>query len=158
VIAGIINERFPYGNAVIVETALDLLPAEQLSTIEIPTPAPIQPEHPSLTCPEVLDITSSIAESRSIYLMYAHLKEPVRFTIGDAVICGTTLGAIGNSGNSINPHVHFELRVGPSNMRFESMAHYTGSASPEEMANYCLWRVSNAFQLLDPMELYDQTK
>jgi len=33
------------------------------------------------------------------------------------------------------------------------MAHYTGSATLDELANYCLWRVSETFQLLDPMRL-----
>jgi hypothetical protein len=33
------------------------------------------------------------------------------------------------------------------------MAHYDASASLEEMANYCLWRVSGHFSLFDPMDL-----
>jgi murein DD-endopeptidase MepM/ murein hydrolase activator NlpD len=75
--------------------------------------------------------------------------------VGEAVTCGQTLNAIGNSGNSLNPHIHLELRVGPADTSFEGMAHYTGSASPQEMHNYCLWRVSETFQLLDPMMLFE---
>ena len=33
------------------------------------------------------------------------------------------------------------------------MAHYDTSATQEEMRNYCLWRLSGAFQPFDPMLL-----
>jgi hypothetical protein len=33
------------------------------------------------------------------------------------------------------------------------MAHYIGNATPEEMRSYCQWRVSGAFQLVDPLPL-----
>ena len=158
VIAGVINDRFPYGNAVLVETPLERLPAGWRSAIGFPTPVPVQSGHPSLTCPDPVGTFDRNDDSRSIYLMYAHLQEPVDFSINDSVTCGMALGAIGNSGNSLNPHVHLEIRVGPSNMEFNSMAHYTGSASAEEMANYCLWRVSGAFQLLDPLVLFSLDK
>jgi murein DD-endopeptidase MepM/ murein hydrolase activator NlpD len=154
VVAGVINNRFPYGNAILVETPLDRLPVEWLVAIQIPTPAPIRDGHPSLTCPETALTLESMSGTRSIYLIYAHLQKTPTLQIGDSITCGTPIGAIGNSGNSLNPHVHLEMRVGPSNVRFDSIAHYTGSATPDELANYCLWRVSEAFQLLDPMRLF----
>ncbi len=153
-VAGVLNDRFPYGNAVLVETPLEQLPDEWLKSLQIPTPAPYQAGHPSLTCPESGFQPESISGSRSLYLIYAHFKEPAQLKPGDFVTCGTALGVIGNSGNSLNPHVHLESRVGPANVRFDSMAHYTGSASLDELANYCLWRVSEAFQLIDPMRLF----
>jgi len=158
VVAGVINNRFPYGNAILVETSLDQFPSEWLKTMQLPTPAPIQNGHPALTCPESTLLPESISGTRSIYLVYAHLQEASTLQTGDSITCGTPIGAIGNSGNSLNPHVHLEMRVGPSNVRFDSMAHYTGSATTEELANYCLWRVSEAFQLLDPMRLFSFEK
>ena len=153
VVAGVINDRFPYGNAVLVETHLEYLPAQWSFALQIPTPAQLQIGQSSLTCPETDLKPVSVSGPRSIYLIYAHLQNVVSLKPGDVVTCGMPIGAIGNSGNSINPHLHLEMRVGPSGIRFESMAHYTGSASLPEMANYCLWRVSEAFQLLDPMRL-----
>ncbi len=154
IVAGVIEDRFPYGNAILVETPLELLPDGWNAVIQIPTPAPHREGHTSLTCPEGENPHHWDESRRSLYLIYAHLKEPPAFQVGETVICGQVLNAIGNSGNSLNPHLHLELRVGPADASFESMAHYTGSASPQEMHNYCLWRVSEAFQLLDPMQLF----
>ncbi len=155
-VASTINDRFPYGYAILVETPLDQIPIGWLEALQIPTPAPTRESHPSLTCPEGENPPGWDESRRSLYLMYAHLKEPFTLQSGDQVTCGQVLNAIGNSGNSLNPHLHLELRVGPTGADFESMAHYTGSASPQEMHNYCLWRVSETFQLIDPMLLFSQ--
>jgi murein DD-endopeptidase MepM/ murein hydrolase activator NlpD len=154
VVAGAIADRFPYGNALIVETRLALLPTELVGGLQLPTPAPTRQGHPSLTCPESENPAVWDETQRSLYLIYAHLKEPPLFQAGEAILCGQELNAIGSSGNSLNPHLHLELRVGPSGARFDSMAHYTASASLQEMYNYCLWRVSETFQLMDPMQLF----
>jgi murein DD-endopeptidase MepM/ murein hydrolase activator NlpD len=90
---------------------------------------------------------------RSLYVLYAHLQEPPSLKLSDAINCGRELGAIGDSGNALNPHLHVEVRIGPTGAKFPGMAHYDTSATSEEMANYCLWRVSGLFQLLDPMPL-----
>ena len=153
-VAGVIIDRFPYGNAIIVEAPLELLPAELGDALQLPTPAPRRQGHPSLTCPENKNPTDWDESHRSLYLIYAHLKEPSLLQVGEAVSCGQALNTIGNSGNSLNPHLHLELRVGPSGASFDSMAHYTGSASIQELHNYCLWRVSETFQLMDPMQLF----
>ena len=155
-VASIVNDRFPYGNAVLIETPLDQVPPEWLESLQIPTPAPTRESHPSLTCPESESPPTWDFAQRSLYLMYAHLKEPFNLQAGDQVTCGQALNAIGNSGNSLNPHLHLEVRVGPAGAVFESIAHYTGSASPQEMRNYCIWRVSETFQLIDPMLLFSQ--
>lgn len=158
-VAGVVEDRFPYGNAIVVETPLEGLSPDWIPILQIPTPAPYQKGHPSLTCPEGEHHLNMDESHRSLYLIYAHLNEPPVFEIGETVKCGQVLNAIGNSGNSLNPHLHLELRVGPAGASFESMAHYTGSANPQEMYNYCLWRVSETFQLLDPMRLFEtQTK
>jgi murein DD-endopeptidase MepM/ murein hydrolase activator NlpD len=153
-VAGVIEERFPYGNAIMIETPLERIPAAWLRAIQIPTPAPTQEGHASLTCPQVANPPDWDGSKRSFYLIYAHLQEPPVFQIGDTITCGQQLNAIGNSGNSLNPHLHLELRVGPAGASFDSMAHYIGNASPQEMYNYCRWRVSETFQLLDPMQLF----
>jgi murein DD-endopeptidase MepM/ murein hydrolase activator NlpD len=152
-VAAVIQDRFPYGYAILVETPLEQVPPGWLVNLQIPTPAPTQESHLSLTCPKSENPPNWDFDHRSLYLMYAHLKEPFNLQVGDQVTCGQKLNAIGNSGNSLNPHLHIEVRVGPAGAIFEGIAHYTGSASPEEMHNYCLWRVSDTFQLLDPMLL-----
>ncbi|MFJ8232769.1 M23 family metallopeptidase [Streptomyces sp. NPDC094448] len=48
------------------------------------------------------------------YALYAHVKRG-SLTVGDGdrVRAGQTIGACGNSGNSTEPHVHFQLMDGP---------------------------------------------
>jgi murein DD-endopeptidase MepM/ murein hydrolase activator NlpD len=60
---------------------------------------------------------------------------------------------VGTSGNSVNPHLHLETRLGPAGFTFASLAHYDTSATQDEMRQYCLWRLSGAFQPFDPMLL-----
>ena len=57
------------------------------------------------------------------------------------------------SGNALNPHLHIEARIGPSDASFSSLAHYDASATIEEMQNYCLWRISGLFRVLDPLQV-----
>jgi murein DD-endopeptidase MepM/ murein hydrolase activator NlpD len=154
-VAAVIRDRFPYGNAVLVETPLEQAPSRWLESNPIPTVAPTLEVIPALTCPDIQVETEWNPNQRSIYLMYAHLRESPDLQIGDEIICGQTLGEFGNSGNSLNPHLHLEVRVGPAGARFESMAHYDASASAEEMYNYCLWRVNGLFQLIDPASLFE---
>lgn len=155
-VAGVIADRFPYGNAVMIETALDTLPLEWLDRLHAPAPAPTLGPHPSLTCPQVeKPVTWDEAGSRSLYLLYAHMLEPAEMALDEDVVCGQALGQIGQSGNALNPHLHIEARVGPSGARFTSMAHYSGGVTPEEMANYCIWRVSGVFQLVDPTRVLE---
>jgi len=150
-VAGVIADRFPYGNALIIETSLELLPSRWWVTLALPTPAPTLTTIPALTCifPEPMPEWS--AESRSLYLLYAHMQTPPAFQPGEGVTCAGPLGEVGDTGNAINPHLHLETRIGPSGVRFSSMAHYDPSASIEEMFNYCTWRVSGLFQLVDPL-------
>jgi murein DD-endopeptidase MepM/ murein hydrolase activator NlpD len=81
------------------------------------------------------------------------METPPDLQQGDRVECGQSVGAIGSSGNALNPHLHLEARLGPAAARLASFAHYDSSASPEEMANYCAWRVSGLFQVVDPLRL-----
>ena len=90
---------------------------------------------------------------RSLYILYAHLENEIELQPGDWVTCGQAIGTVGSSGNALNPHLHFETRVGPAAMRFSSMAHYDNSATLEEMSSYCLWRISGLFQMIDPLQV-----
>lgn len=153
VVAAVIDNRQPYGNAIIVETQLARIDPGRLSALPVQAYDPNRPLQPpnSLTCP-AYDFTPS-GESLSLYLLYAHMRQPADFKAGSRVTCGEQIGQVGTTGNSVNAHLHFETRIGPSGMRFTSMAHYDTSATQEEMRNYCLWRLSGAFMAFDPMDL-----
>jgi murein DD-endopeptidase MepM/ murein hydrolase activator NlpD len=84
-VASIIDDRFPYGYAIIVETPLNQVLPEWTANLQIPTLAPTQGSHPSLTCPELENSPNWDFSSRSIYLMYAHLKEPFALQTGDQI-------------------------------------------------------------------------
>ena len=147
-VAAAIDDRFPYGNALIIGTLKSDLP-EDLQA-ELPSPAPTPEARSPLTCPEVPQNLAGELENESLYLVYAHLKEPPDLPAGARVSCGQTLGAIGSSGNALNPHLHLEARVGPAGVSFSSLGHYDARLTPEEMANYCYWRISGWFRLVDP--------
>ena len=163
-VAAVINDRFPYGNAVIIETPLEDAPAEWWQPAQIPATAPTIEYRSALTCPSAAQQQQRNESSggtgvpidstrRSLYVLYAHLLQPVAMNIDDAVACGQVFGAVGSSGNALNPHLHFETRVGPSGMTFTSMAHYDNSATSGEMSSYCLWRINGLFQLVDPLKV-----
>jgi murein DD-endopeptidase MepM/ murein hydrolase activator NlpD len=154
-VALVLHDRFPYGNAVLVETSLDDVPVGWLSALQLPKPVPTLSFIPVLTCPQPQTLPDWAADERSIYLLYAHLRDAPALQVGDSVACGQELGAIGDSGNALNPHLHLEARLGPAGVRFASLAHYDGSATPEEMYNYCTWRVSGWFQHFDPLSIFN---
>jgi murein DD-endopeptidase MepM/ murein hydrolase activator NlpD len=146
-------DRFPYGNTLIIETPLDALPATWFEHIIVPTPAPTLAFNSPLSCPVFEPDPSWNTDQRSLYLLYAHMNLPPQFQAGDLVECGQPIGEVGNSGNSINEHLHLEVRVGPSGIRFDSMGHYSLAVTDLERYNYCVWRISGLFQMLDPGDL-----
>ena len=155
-VALVLSGRFPYGNALLVETPLDALPAAWLERLSLPA-IPASPEkRTALTCPTPAAPAAFDFEQRSLYLLYAHLLQPPDLSVDDEIACGQPIGAIGESGNALNPHLHLEVRLGPAGARFPGMAHYDTGASPDEMAAYCQWRVSGAFLTLDPLLLFQQ--
>jgi murein DD-endopeptidase MepM/ murein hydrolase activator NlpD len=154
-VVAVIIGRFPYGNALLVETPLDRLPPDWVGRLPLPTPAPTRGPHPSLTCPAFDTPPEWDSNARSLYLLYAHLGDAPGFQLGETLGCGDQVGVVGQSGNALNPHLHLEARVGPANASFEGIAHYETRASPEEMWAYCTWRVSDLFQLLDPTRLLE---
>jgi murein DD-endopeptidase MepM/ murein hydrolase activator NlpD len=130
VVAASILDRLPYGNMVIIETTQNM-------------------------------IANSIVEKfafragESVYSLYAHMGERPEVKVGDGITCGQELGMVGITGYDIvNPHLHLETRIGPSGVRFTSMAFYDTSATTEEMDNYLLWRTSGEFRPVDPMLVF----
>lgn len=149
----VINDRGPYGNAVIIETPLNSISKALIAQIQIPAAQPTVMPDPRVNCPAG-ELTFSVdTENQSLYLLYGHLLNPVSLSVGDEVRCGQLIGAVGNTGYSSNPHLHFETRLGPSGARFDSMAYYIDNSTDSERYNYCVWRVSNLFQLFDPIKL-----
>ncbi|MGW8251252.1 MAG: M23 family metallopeptidase, partial [Anaerolineales bacterium] len=106
----VIEDRFPYGNAVLVETPIQDLPGALASIL--PTPAPTPERKAALTCPEDSHRLFWDTTNRSLYLLYAHLQEPPALQPGDSLSCGQKVGSIGSSGNALNPHLHLEARLG----------------------------------------------
>ncbi|MFE1402164.1 M23 family metallopeptidase [Streptomyces sp. NPDC058770] len=52
-----------------------------------------------------------------VYAVYAHLRRgSLRVTAGDRVTAGQEIAECGNSGNSSEPHLHFQLMDGPDIM------------------------------------------
>jgi murein DD-endopeptidase MepM/ murein hydrolase activator NlpD len=152
-VVAVLNDRWPYGNAVIIETPLKTLSRELLAQIKPPVLEPTVIPAPRVNCPPG-DLPFSIdPEERSLYLLYGHLLNPLPLIVGEEIECGQIIGEVGNTGYSSNPHLHFETRVGPSGASFDSMAYYIVQSTVSERYNYCVWRVSNLFQLFDPMLL-----
>jgi murein DD-endopeptidase MepM/ murein hydrolase activator NlpD len=55
-----------------------------------------------------------LEHSSALYSLYAHLRPgTLRVRAGQRVKRGATLGLCGNSGNSSEPHLHFQLQSGP---------------------------------------------
>ncbi len=153
-VAAVIKNRYPYGNMVIIESPLSAFPAIWLTVSPLPTREPIQTPVPAFTCPAGTDEFNSTSKDLSVYLLYAHLDQPVNLKIGDQVFCGQMIGGVGTTGESVNFHLHLELRIGPSGAVFPNMAYYWNDATNEERHNFCMWRVSGIFQMLDPMQLF----
>lgn len=153
-VAAVILDKPPYGNAIIIETSLQSLGTAGAPLANLlPTPAPtIQPD-PRLTCPLLDPLPAWPAEKTSLYLLYAHLQFAPSHQVGDAVACGEQIGQVGTTGSSVNPHLHLEARIGPPGVTFSSLGHY-GAVSRLEMANYCLWRASQWFQMFNPLLLF----
>ena len=129
-VAAVLENRVPYGNAVIVETPYQDLPDDLIDLL-------------------------SLKEGDSLYLLYAHMEAAPQVNLDQPVHCGQVLGSVGNTpaGWSSDPHLHLEVRLGPPGVRFTSMRFYDTRATVEEMENYRRWRMSGDFTLVDPLTL-----
>jgi murein DD-endopeptidase MepM/ murein hydrolase activator NlpD len=162
---GIVNlvivDRFPYGNAVLIETPLNVLSAEWVSALPIPTAIPqenLDLVRPCDSDPLFADMTPIEWDGsrKSVYVLYAHLLEKPSVRAGDVVNCGQVIGAAGNTGNSAAEHLHLEARVGPAGAQFGTLAMYSPDATIEERYRYCIWSSSGRFQSFNPVILWEQ--
>ncbi len=115
-------------------------------------------ETPRTQLPPDLAVLYGIDGGESIYLLYAHMQEPAPFVLSEPIDCGQQIGNVGNSGNEyfvVEPHLHFETRVGASGIRLEAMNYYDTHATEDEKIEYRRWRNSDEFQLFDPTLLVD---
>ena len=155
-VAAVIDNLKPYGNAIIIETPLETLSQQWNTTINLPALAPTVLPDPRLTCPVEPEQPWMASSQRSLYHLYAHLKEMPVVNVDESVTCGQVIGEVGTTGNSINPHLHLETRIGPAGATFSGLGHYDPRLSNEDRSNYCTWRVSNWFQMFDPMKILAQ--
>lgn len=148
-----LDDDIPYGYAILIETPLSDLPEPvQSALLAGYLPVPDDPNY-RLYCPEVPRPEQT--GEFSVYHLYAHMEVRPDYKRGDPIECGATLGTVGNTGYSSNPHLHLETRLGPAGAHFKTMAHYENTNTPEQMGNYCLWRMSGYYQLFDPFILFD---
>lgn len=146
----VVDDRFPYGNMILIETPLNALSTDLIRSLSIPTPIPEENIDAWSTCAKDMSPIAWSEDSKSLYLLYSHLESRPDFQVGDAVGCGQIIGAVGITGNSVAEHLHLEMRIGPSNAQFGSIATYTEQATAEERYNYCIWSISGRFQAIDP--------
>jgi hypothetical protein len=105
------------------------------------------PDQPPFTLPpsltEPVDAGGNqviIQIAPDVWAFYAHLQPgSVAVEVGDVVTVGQPLGRLGNSGNSLGPHLHFGLLDGPGPMTANSVPFgldaYTlvGAVAPESI-------------------------
>jgi murein DD-endopeptidase MepM/ murein hydrolase activator NlpD len=149
----VMEDRFPYGNAVLVVSGPVEIPLSWLAAInKMENPSPWR-ANPALSCPQGWEDAPEQKEQIHLFVLYAHLKNATDVQVEDRILTGQLLGEIGMSGNALAPHLHVEIRYAYSEAIPDSMAHYDVSATAPEMMQYCRWRVSGWYRPLDPMSL-----
>ncbi|MCE1253551.1 MAG: hypothetical protein LWX83_08390 [Anaerolineae bacterium] len=131
-VVGIIIDRPPIGNTIILESTYNELP------------------------PEVIQL-KGIKQGQSLYHMYSHMLNPPTLKIGDRVILAQEIGRVGKS-QTVEAHLHLEMVIGVSGQTFSSMAYYNANATEDEKKEYMYWRTSGTFVAFDPMELFANLK
>ncbi len=152
-IDAIMDDRFPYGNAVLISAPIISLPLPWKEILNKMAAPSLWLKTSALSCPEGWNEVTEDNSSSILYILYAHLQNQVQLKVGDQITTGTPIGQVGMSGNALAPHLHIEIRYGSLADFSAGMAHYTVSASVEEMKNYCRWRISGWFRPIDPMLL-----
>jgi peptidase M23-like protein len=101
------NRQYPYfGVDVRAAAAGEVVAARDGMADSVPFEAPTTVNAPQDYAGNF--VTVRIAQG--VYAVYGHLeKDSVAVSVGDRVAAGQTLGRLGNSGNSTNPHLHFGL-------------------------------------------------
>ena len=126
-VVSVIKNRAPYGNMVIVETGYKDV-AKDLAGV------------------------FSITPQKSLYHLYAHMKNTPAVVMGQTVGCGDIIGEVGSTGTNVS-HLHFETRYGPPGGWFPVMGFFDLDATEEEKSNYVYWRTSWTYQHFNPMDI-----
>jgi murein DD-endopeptidase MepM/ murein hydrolase activator NlpD len=126
--AAAIQDSFPYGNLVIIETSAEDLPDELIKLL-------------------------GIQDGESLYHLYAHLRDTPLVALAQPVDLCQAVGVVGSSGNTHADHLHFETRIGPAGARFPVLSAFAEGTTAEERAQYDRWRISKQFRHFDPMIL-----
>jgi murein DD-endopeptidase MepM/ murein hydrolase activator NlpD len=80
----------------------------------LPDQTPGQPPAGLLQLADYAGNTVVVQIAPDVWATYAHLQPgSITVHVGDQVAAGQRLGALGNSGNSTGPHLHFQLSDGP---------------------------------------------
>lgn len=151
-----LDNRWPFGNMILIETPLEALSPEFLASIPLPAPFSENEIQSRSKCqPDQTRISWSQTQ-KSIYILYAHMQAPSSYKTGDIVNSGQVIGEVGSSGNAVvgAEHLHLEVRVGPSNAKFGVISDYLPTSTEEERYNYCIWALSEVFQPIDPSLLW----
>ncbi|MFI5260534.1 MAG: M23 family metallopeptidase [Candidatus Paceibacteria bacterium] len=87
----------------------------------------------NISCGDGLGNWVGIVHADGMRSMYGHLTS-VNVTVGQVITCtsgpgGTVIGYSGNTGDSTNQHLHFELRYGGLNIANTSYDPFGGSLS-----------------------------
>jgi murein DD-endopeptidase MepM/ murein hydrolase activator NlpD len=155
-----LDNRYPYGNMILIETPLNRLSPEFITSLKIPEPYSDQEIKTRSTCqPDQTRIQWSQTD-QSIYVLYAHMQNPPVQKAGDEIKAGDLLGGIGASGHAAvgGEHLHLEVRVGPSAAKFGVISDYLSSSTSEERYNYCIWALSEVFVPIDPSLFWNSTQ
>ena len=131
-VAGIVMNRYPIGNCIIIETPFDQVPDQVVSE-------------------------TGITAQQSLYTMYCHMLNGATLNIGDPVTVGEQLGLVGKS-QTVEAHLHLEMVLGPQNQIIPSMAYYNADATEDEKKAYLWWRTSGTFLSFNPMNLIANLK
>lgn len=128
-VAGVIIDRLPYGNAVIIETRAQDIPEELARVLKINA-------------------------EQSLYHLYAHMANAPWVDVGQLVSLCHLLGQVGNTGATVAPHLHLETRFGPPGEVLSSLG-CCGTYIPEgEQKEYFYWVTSGVFRHFDPMTIF----
>jgi murein DD-endopeptidase MepM/ murein hydrolase activator NlpD len=128
VVAMALEDSFPYGNVIIVESNLATVPTISLNLLDV-------------------------REGESLYTLYAHLETIPQVLAGQGVAACQLLGVVGKSGNAGVAHLHLETRLGPAGIEFDRMGYYLAESTQLEKENYLRWRISGEFRHFNPLTL-----
>jgi murein DD-endopeptidase MepM/ murein hydrolase activator NlpD len=131
-VASVVNDRPPLGNSLIIETPYSEIPEKIVELI-------------------------GIKPDQSLYHLYGHMIENPTVEIGNYVKSGDLIGHVGKS-STVEAHLHFETRIGPPNIVFDSLAYYSGDITPDEKTNYERFRMSGEFRSFDPMLIFNNAQ